>query len=154
MLKNWALLGVARASKGGGVTVTDMDHIEKSNLSRQLLFRAADIGSAKATCAARAARQLRADMRVTPTERRVGPDSEDQFDDAFWHGLDGVCTALDNVDARLYVDSKCLFYHKPLLESGTLAENSEDNLAANSAENLAENLEDNPTGKLICKWVG
>ena len=31
-----------------------------------------------------------------------------------------VCTALDNVDARLYVDSKCLFHHKPLLESGTL----------------------------------
>ena len=31
-----------------------------------------------------------------------------------------MCTALDNVDARLYVDSKCLFHHKPLLESGTL----------------------------------
>ena len=34
--------------------------------------------------------------------------------------LDVVCTALDNVEARLYVDQQCLFYHKPLLESGTL----------------------------------
>jgi hypothetical protein len=31
-----------------------------------------------------------------------------------------VCTALDNVEARLYIDQKCLFYQKPMLESGTL----------------------------------
>mmetsp|Transcript_6697 Transcript_6697/g.21080 ORF Transcript_6697/g.21080 Transcript_6697/m.21080 type:complete len:1041 (-) Transcript_6697:52-3174(-) len=120
MLKNWALLGVADGSKGGRVTITDMDRIEKSNLSRQLLFRAKDIGHTKSACAAAAAAELRPAMRVVPLEARVGPDSEDQFDDKFWAGLDGVCTALDNVDARLYVDSKCLFHHKPLLESGTL----------------------------------
>ena len=28
--------------------------------------------------------------------------------------------ALDNVEARLYMDGRCLFYQKPLLESGTL----------------------------------
>lgn len=28
--------------------------------------------------------------------------------------------ALDNVEARLYVDSKCVNFAKPLLESGTL----------------------------------
>ena len=33
--------------------------------------------------------------------------------------LDGVCNALDNVKARLYVDSKCVFFNKSLLESGT-----------------------------------
>lgn len=33
MLKNWALMGVG-CSEGGHVHVTDMDHIEKSNLSR------------------------------------------------------------------------------------------------------------------------
>jgi hypothetical protein len=31
-----------------------------------------------------------------------------------------VCTALDNVEARLYIDQKCLFYQKPMLESGAL----------------------------------
>jgi len=31
-----------------------------------------------------------------------------------------VCTALDNVDARLYMDQRCLFYQLPMLESGTL----------------------------------
>ena len=40
--------------------------------------------------------------------------------DAFFESLDGVTNALDNVEARLYMDQRCLFYGKPLLESGTL----------------------------------
>ncbi len=35
-------------------------------------------------------------------------------------GLDLVVNALDNVNARLYVDSRCVYFNKPLLESGTL----------------------------------
>jgi ubiquitin-activating enzyme E1 len=31
-----------------------------------------------------------------------------------------VVNALDNVDARRYMDRRCVFYRKPLLESGTL----------------------------------
>lgn len=42
------------------------------------------------------------------------------FDDPFWEAVDGVTNALDNVQARLYVDSKCVYYRKPLMESGTL----------------------------------
>ena len=120
VLKNWSLIGLGEKSAGGKILVTDMDRIEKSNLSRQLLFRSSDIGHAKSTRAALAAQQLNPQINVEGIEKRVGADSEDVFDDKFWSSLDGVCTALDNVDARLYVDSKCLFHHKPLLESGTL----------------------------------
>jgi hypothetical protein len=35
-------------------------------------------------------------------------------------GLDLVVNALDNVNARLYVDARCVYFGKPLLESGTL----------------------------------
>jgi molybdopterin/thiamine biosynthesis adenylyltransferase len=31
-----------------------------------------------------------------------------------------IVNALDNVNARLYVDSRCVYFCKPLLESGTL----------------------------------
>lgn len=31
-----------------------------------------------------------------------------------------MVNALDNVNARLYVDSRCVYFGKPLLESGTL----------------------------------
>ena len=51
---------------------------------------------------------------------KVGPDSEDTYDDTFWMSLDGVCTALDNVDARLYVDQRCVYFQKPMIDSGTL----------------------------------
>ncbi len=42
-LKNFALMGVSVADKGL-ITVTDDDTIEKSNLSRQFLFRDWNIG--------------------------------------------------------------------------------------------------------------
>lgn len=31
-----------------------------------------------------------------------------------------MCNALDNVESRRYVDSRCVLYEKVLLESGTL----------------------------------
>jgi ubiquitin-activating enzyme E1 len=52
--------------------VTDMDRIEKSNLSRQFLFRASDIGSAKSTTAAAAAVVMNPAMKVVAFETRVG----------------------------------------------------------------------------------
>jgi len=42
------------------------------------------------------------------------------FNDLFWESLDFVTNALDNDIARRYTDSKCVYYCKPLLESGTL----------------------------------
>lgn len=50
----------------------------------------------------------------------MGPESEGLFDEEFFESLTGVCNALDNVEARLYMDSQCIYYRKPLLESGTL----------------------------------
>jgi len=119
MLKNWAMMGVG-AGDGGSVTVTDMDRIERSNLSRQFLFRPADIGAAKSRTAAAAAAAMNPALHVVPYEARVGGEGGGPFDDAFWEGLSGVCTALDNVEARLYVDSRCVYYGLSLLESGTL----------------------------------
>ena len=42
-MKNFALMGACSSGKGK-LTVTDDDVIEKSNLSRQFLFRDKDIG--------------------------------------------------------------------------------------------------------------
>ncbi|KAL7544190.1 hypothetical protein ACHAWF_007572 [Thalassiosira exigua] len=119
MLNNWGLMGVA-CGPNGAVHITDMDRIEKSNLSRQFLFRNGDIDAFKSSTAARAAVEMNPDMHVTPYQEKVGSDTEHVFGDDFYDKLDGVCTALDNVEARLYVDQRCLFYRLPLLESGTL----------------------------------
>ena len=121
MLKNWAMIGLATGPKGR-ITVADMDQIEKSNLNRQFLFRSKDVGKLKSQCAAEAVQAMNPDLRgkfvILPD--RVGPDTEHIFNEDFWEGLDGVTNALDNVDARQYVDRRCVFFRKPLLDSGTL----------------------------------
>ncbi|WAR26531.1 UBA1-like protein [Mya arenaria] len=119
MLKNWALMGVACGSNGQ-TWVTDMDIIEKSNLNRQFLFRPWDVTKHKSITAAEAAKAMNPNFKITPQENRVGPDTENIYTDAFFEALDGVANALDNVDARMYMDRRCVYYRKPLLESGTL----------------------------------
>lgn len=42
------------------------------------------------------------------------------FNDKFFTDLNIVTNALDNVKARIYVDSRCVKAKTPLLESGTL----------------------------------
>ncbi|XP_030921273.1 ubiquitin-like modifier-activating enzyme 1 [Geospiza fortis] len=119
LLKNFAMVGLGCGPEGS-VTVTDMDTIEKSNLNRQFLFRPWDVTKLKSERAAAAAREMNPALRVSSRTDRVGPDTERVYDDDFFEGLDGVANALDNVDARLYMDRRCVYYRKPLLESGTL----------------------------------
>ncbi|KAL8027054.1 hypothetical protein ABFX02_14G070700 [Erythranthe guttata] len=118
-LKNLALMGVS-CGKHGKLTITDDDVIEKSNLSRQFLFRDWNIGQPKSTVAASAASSINPLMHIEALQNRVGPETESVFHDAFWENLNVVINALDNVNARLYVDQRCLYFQKPLLESGTL----------------------------------
>lgn len=119
LLKNLALMGASSGSHGK-LTITDDDVIEKSNLSRQFLFRDWNIGQAKSTVAASAATAINPHLKIEALQNRVSPDTENVFDDSFWDNLDVILNALDNVNARLYVDSRCVYFQKPLLESGTL----------------------------------
>ncbi|XP_062579323.1 ubiquitin-like modifier-activating enzyme 1 isoform X1 [Saccostrea cucullata] len=119
MLKNWAMMGLA-CGENGLVYVTDMDIIEKSNLNRQFLFRPWDVQKPKSSTAAKAAKTMNPYLNITPQENRVGPDTENIYTDDFFEKLDGVANALDNIDARMYMDRRCVYYNKPLLESGTL----------------------------------
>ncbi|CAB3372660.1 Hypothetical predicted protein [Cloeon dipterum] len=119
LLKNFAMSGIG-AGPDGNIFVTDMDLIEMSNLNRQFLFRRHDIQKAKSSCAARAIKAMNPEVNITAHLNRVGVDTESVYNDDFFQGLDGVANALDNVDARIYMDRRCVFYHLPLLESGTL----------------------------------
>ncbi|KAJ1974171.1 E1 ubiquitin-activating protein [Dimargaris xerosporica] len=121
MLKNWAMMGLGTGNRGY-VHITDMDTIEKSNLNRQFLFRPADVGQLKSDTAVRAVAAMNPQTRgkFIAHQDRVGVETENVYDDDFFEALDGVTNALDNVDARKYMDRRCVFFRKPLLESGTL----------------------------------
>jgi ubiquitin-activating enzyme E1 len=121
MLKNWAMMGVGTA-EGVNLAVTDLDSIEKSNLNRQFLFRPPDVGKLKSETAVKAIQVMNPDLvgKFNVFKDPVGPDTESVFGNDFFEPLDAVVNALDNVEARTYVDRRCVFFRKPLLESGTL----------------------------------
>ncbi|KIO31037.1 hypothetical protein M407DRAFT_241953 [Tulasnella calospora MUT 4182] len=121
MLKNWSMMGIA-GGPNGLIHVTDLDTIEKSNLNRQFLFRPKDLGKFKSEVAAVAVSEMNPDLKgkIVSHQDGVGPDTEHIYGDEFFGALDGVTNALDNIKARLYMDQRCVFYEKPLLESGTL----------------------------------
>jgi len=64
------------------------------------------------------------DLQIEALDKGVGVTSEDFFDHEFWTSKDLCWNALDNVVARKYTDSCCLWFKLPLLESGTLGTKS------------------------------
>ena len=118
-MKNFALLGVC-CGPSGRLTVTDNDRIEVSNLNRQFLFREENVGSAKSATAAKRAQTMNPAIAIEAKQDLVADTTEHIFTEAFWNQQDLVCNALDNMKARLYVDGQCIFFEKPLLESGTM----------------------------------
>lgn len=118
-IKAFALMGLG-CSEEGKVSVTDNDNIEVSNLNRQFLFRKNNVGHSKSQVACQIAYDINNSLHVQDYQTRVGSDTEAVFNDKFWESLDFVVNAVDNIKARLYVDQRCVWYAKPLLESGTL----------------------------------
>jgi ubiquitin-activating enzyme E1 len=118
-IKAFALMGVG-CSPEGLVHCTDNYNIEVSNLNRQFLFRKQNVGSSKSETACGIAKTMNSALNVKDYMTRVGSDTEATFNDPFWESIDFVVNAVDNINARLYVDARCVWYEKPLLESGTL----------------------------------
>ncbi|KAG5654065.1 hypothetical protein H0H81_007791 [Sphagnurus paluster] len=110
MLKNWSMIGLGSGPRGI-IHVTDLDTIEKSNLNRQFLFRSKDLGHFKAEVAAVAVSEMNPDLigKILAKQEPVGPTTEGK-------GL----LIVEQSMPGLYMDQRCVFYRKPLLESGTL----------------------------------
>ena len=108
VLKNLALLGV------GEVVVADLDTVELSNLSRSVLFRESDEGTSKAECAAKAMRQIYPDMKVRPLNCNVLAE----LGLGWFHWADVVVGALDNREARVFVNAACAQVGRPWFDGG------------------------------------
>ena len=113
-LKNLAMMGFSN------IHVTDMDTIENSNLNRQFLFRKFDIGDFKSNCAAREASKMNSLINVTPHFNKICDDTMHIYNDDFYKQFNCVLNALDNVDARRFVDHRCVQTNTNLIDSGTL----------------------------------
>ena len=101
------------------IITTDMDNIEVSNLSRQFLFNNDDIHKSKSIVASQKVMQMNNDIKCFPLTEKLCPETEDIFNQKFYDNIDINLLALDNMDARLYVNSQTIKYKKPLFDSGT-----------------------------------
>lgn len=108
------------STKSGKIAVTDDDNIEISNLNRQFLFRRQHVGHNKSETACSVGRHINHDAHFEALKLRVSQQNESIFNDDFWTNLSFVVNAVDNVKARQYVDGQCVWFEKPLFESGTL----------------------------------
>ena len=119
LLKNVAMLGIK------DIIITDMDNIEISNLSRQFLFNDKDILKSKSQTAALKIKSMvnNDNINIKVYENKVCKESEDIFNKEFHNKVDIYLNALDNIDARKYMDKQAIKYEKPLIDSGTMGSN-------------------------------
>ena len=116
MLKNLAKMNFATGK--GKISVTDPDHIERSNLSRQFLFRNEHIKSSKSKTASQVVNKMNPNINIEAMTEKMCPENQKLMDKISGEII-GVINALDNIAARRYMDEQCFRYGLPLFESGT-----------------------------------
>jgi adenylyltransferase/sulfurtransferase len=100
----------------GEITICDADHVDLTNLQRQVLYATADIGMPKVDAAAQRLAAVNPDVRVTRVPARVGPDTLAPLVAATDVVLDGC----DNFATRHAVNRACVAAGKPLVSGAAI----------------------------------
>lgn len=114
LLKNLVLLGFNE------IHVVDMDTIDLSNLNRQFLFRFKDIKNFKSKVACNSVGEFKfANFNTKLVSYTENIMNFEIFGIEWFEQFDIVMNALDNLEARRYINKMCQYINKPLLETGT-----------------------------------
>ncbi len=97
----------------GTISVVDDDVVSLSNLQRQVLYSAAQIGEAKVGAATAAVAHLNPDIIFHAIKQRINRDSSAEI----LTGVDVVIDGSDNFATRLTVNDLCLAAHVPLVSA-------------------------------------
>ncbi|GAV26988.1 hypothetical protein PMKS-000449 [Pichia membranifaciens] len=101
----------------GEIHVLDLDTIDLSNLNRQFLFRHKDIKESKSKTAIKAVEFFNHTSKLVSYHGSVL--DKNMFPLSFFQQFNVIYNALDNLEARFYVNRICLYLNIPLYESGT-----------------------------------
>lgn len=101
------------------ISVVDMDKIEKSNLNRQFLFDRTCIGKYKSEMAVESVKKARNDPSLNLKSYVGNIKDKILFPDNFFETFSLIVNALDNIDARYYINSICMKKGIPLIDSGS-----------------------------------
>ena len=118
LMKYFAMMGIS-INKNSKLLVTDHDRIEKSNLSRQFLFRNKDILKLKSEIAANSIKKMNNMINCEYSQEIVSEKTQKTFDKKFFKKLDAVVIAVDNFEARNYISKQCEKYFIPYFNCGT-----------------------------------
>jgi molybdopterin-synthase adenylyltransferase len=97
----------------GRITVVDDDAVSLSNLQRQVLYGAVDVGRPKLDVAAEAVTRINGDVSFTALQQRITEGSPLSLLD----GVDVVLDGCDNFATRLIVNDLCCAAKVPLVSA-------------------------------------
>ena len=101
------------------ISIIDMDKIERSNLNRQFLFDHSSIGKYKSEIAIEKIKEYRQDSTLKINSYIGNIKDENKFGAKFYSNFDLILNALDNNDARYYINNICIKLNIPLINSGS-----------------------------------
>ena len=131
----------------GEIGIVDNDHIEKSNLQRQIIHETNNIGNLKINSARERIKGLNPNIKVHTFKERVNAENVKKIIETF----DIVCDCSDNFGTRYLINDACLILNKPLVfgsVQGFEGQVSVFNLFSNSP-NLRDLLPESPSKNSI-----
>ncbi|MDO9010593.1 MAG: HesA/MoeB/ThiF family protein [Gallionella sp.] len=104
------------ASGVGQLTLCDHDHVDLSNLQRQIAHRTSTIGQSKVNSAMASIHDINPEVSCVALPLRADPD---QLDTLIAHA-DVVLDCSDNFATRYAINRACLTHHKPLVSGAAI----------------------------------
>ncbi|MFT6557876.1 HesA/MoeB/ThiF family protein [Sneathiella sp.] len=100
----------------GTIGVVDDDHVDLSNLQRQIAHGTADIGRPKVESAQQSVARINPDVKIIPYAERLTADNVRRL----FEGYDLVADGSDNFTTRFLINDACFFLKKPLVSAAML----------------------------------
>jgi adenylyltransferase/sulfurtransferase len=105
IVKNLAMVGC------GNIFVVDMDFVEKSNLTRSVLFRKEDEGKSKAETICKRAKDINEEINISYFHGNIFNLGLGVFKE-----MDLIICGLDNREARFFVNQSCWKVNRPWID--------------------------------------
>jgi molybdopterin-synthase adenylyltransferase len=100
----------------GRITIVDHDHVDATNLQRQIAHTLARVGEPKAHSARDAIAEINPDVQVVPVLSRA----DDALLDSLVAKADVVLDCTDNFATRHAINRACVRHHRPLVSGAAI----------------------------------
>jgi adenylyltransferase/sulfurtransferase len=104
------------ASGIGRLTIADADHVDLTNLQRQVLYRTDSVGAKKVDEAAKTLAAMNPEVELVPLAQRVGALEVDRL----VAGADVVLDCSDNFATRHLLNRACVKFSRPLVSGAAI----------------------------------